>query len=876
MTLVQHFSVKITAIFGISALLLLLGFFVAYAQEEVTAADADAQAEELVALDEDISHEDLDVGDPTILPDSPFYVFKRFARGFQSFFTFDPIKKAELKIKFASEKIIEAKKLSDRGASDEVLQSALENYENEVAAVKTEIESLKDSVETTRIEALVKKTIDNQIKHHKLLGKFMREHEDIAPEIEAKKAEVMRHFSESIASVVEPEVLRQKFEEAIQEQKGSVFRHFKNIEVLEEVKDFVPENARDAIQKAIEQSSKFFEEEFSRAEEEQRKIFNKYIDKIGGNEVRHLEVFDSITAFADIEEAAFEEMERAREKTRERIEKRMRSIEDETRKKVFISHLEGGKMEDARIIKELENNLDPETIRAVLDIKHTMEQRMRERFENAQSAGDLDSFFDEIDGTHDVRMMEVLKEMENIIPEDKREFWEEMKVKAMTEMNADIEEARRFGRLDDKLRSFAGFDPEQIDIIAGFEGEFGDRFNFFEDIKREHAESVQGRFEQFRGFVEEHEGDENFEDFFGRAEEFRLRIQSDPSVFEQIKQFAPGIQGHFDEFDRDTRGFGFDIGKVNRVIQDAERAINNLDSQIANADPAHPGLEAARRLLKEAGAHLGDARSALAVDDAGYAFGQATSASHIAYSGVRHLETAAFEHERRVYFNERDDFIGKFLDLPPDERPDPSEFIEFKNVFSSDLRPDFRFVGPAEREHIVCAQVITPARHATGKCAVFPNACLPPGWERDESCAKQADVRPDEGIFQDHDRLEEFRRFEETRIIEPVPTDEFRRLEEQKRLEEERDFFKFPEIGVPFPGSEPVTLPFLPILPIEPTPDTALEENRLFELKKQESTSFDILEKFRRLCNERSGKIVSPKECRLPIGKIVGPSFFGL
>jgi len=63
-----------------------------------------------VNLDENIKPEDLGVGDPNILPDSPLYAFKNIGRGFQSFFTRDPVKKAELKLKFANEKIIEAKK----------------------------------------------------------------------------------------------------------------------------------------------------------------------------------------------------------------------------------------------------------------------------------------------------------------------------------------------------------------------------------------------------------------------------------------------------------------------------------------------------------------------------------------------------------------------------------------------------------------------------------------------------------------------------------------------------------------------------------------------------------------------------------------------
>jgi len=159
-------------------------------EEEVLAQDA--EAEQLVEQDEDITASDLGVGDPTILPGNPLYVFKGISRGFRSLITFDPVKKAELKLKFANEKIIEAKKLEDQGADDDRLKRALDNYGREVARVKDHIERLEDHEDTTGVENIVKQAADSQIKHHKLLGRFLRNHTDIAPEIEERKAEALQ------------------------------------------------------------------------------------------------------------------------------------------------------------------------------------------------------------------------------------------------------------------------------------------------------------------------------------------------------------------------------------------------------------------------------------------------------------------------------------------------------------------------------------------------------------------------------------------------------------------------------------------------------------------------------------------------------------
>src|SRR3989338_7272483 len=48
-------------------------------------------------------------------PDSPFYVDKTAWEGTQTAFTFDPVKKEELKLNFANERLAEVKKFFDKG-----------------------------------------------------------------------------------------------------------------------------------------------------------------------------------------------------------------------------------------------------------------------------------------------------------------------------------------------------------------------------------------------------------------------------------------------------------------------------------------------------------------------------------------------------------------------------------------------------------------------------------------------------------------------------------------------------------------------------------------------------------------------------------------
>lgn len=801
----------------------------------------ETEANQLANLDQNVTHTDLGVGDPKILPGNPLYAFKGFARNIRSAATFNPAKKAELKLQFANERIIEAKKLDERGADPEAIKKAIENYQKEVGNVKFQVEKLRSGTDKARIEEVVGKIADNQIKQYKLLDGFMKGHEDIAPEIEAQKTEAMKRMSESMATVVDPAVLQQKFTEAMAKKQGSSFRQFKNIEILEQIKDSLPEAAKGAIQNAIEQSSKLFQEEFNQATEEHRKIFDTYIGKIGGNEVRQLESFDDINSFGDIQKDMFAEMQQAREKARTRIGERIANIKDETRKKVFFAHLEDGKMEDARIVRELENNLPAETVTSILDIKHRMQENMREKFENAKSQGDLDPFFKEIQDTPDVRMMEVLKEMEGVIPQDKKEFWQEMKKKAMTEMQKGFDQARKFGRLEEQSRQVAGFDPEQVKIIEEFQGEFGPQFDFFNDIKREQAGHVKERFQQFNQFAQEHP---DAEDFIQNSEDFRSRIQQDPAAQSSIEQFAPGIRGDFQRFDRQKEEVQPKPANLDEAIKKAEGLIAELTTKIgASGSTDADSLNAARQLLDNSKRALLESQQALASDQEGKAFGQATSALTLARNGLKKLDISSFKSDQRDYFEKKDEFREKFKNLPEGQRPDPRQFLEFKSKLSPGFIPPAQSQGRGEGDHQrqLCAQVLTPARHAqSGKCVTFPSSCIPPGWERTGSCEEQnrevspATERTERNENKQENQERNFPRKEtgeqKSREGQQPFFPEGQKFFDQQRFEQQRLFeqqqksevtpqpfqtitprptqFITPPITTPFPTEKPIITPF--------------------------------------------------------------------
>lgn len=127
------------------------------------------------AINQEISvtAQDLGVSEPKILPNSFWYFLKDISRGMQSTFTFNPVKKAELKMKFASEKLLEIKKMTEKKKSSDGIKKATDNYEKELDKVKTAVEEIKSSTSTMpAIGKFLEKYNAQQILHQGILEKL--------------------------------------------------------------------------------------------------------------------------------------------------------------------------------------------------------------------------------------------------------------------------------------------------------------------------------------------------------------------------------------------------------------------------------------------------------------------------------------------------------------------------------------------------------------------------------------------------------------------------------------------------------------------------------------------------------------------------------
>ena len=134
---------------------------------------------EAVELAESVTLEDLEVKDVGVLPTSPFYFFKEWGRGMQSFFTFNRVKKAELEVKFTNEKAAELKVVEKQRPNDEqAIDRALSNFQRAKARVAVRLERLQETSENPNVDRLLDKVTKKSILHEKLLEELKVRHKD--------------------------------------------------------------------------------------------------------------------------------------------------------------------------------------------------------------------------------------------------------------------------------------------------------------------------------------------------------------------------------------------------------------------------------------------------------------------------------------------------------------------------------------------------------------------------------------------------------------------------------------------------------------------------------------------------------------------------
>lgn len=227
-------KIKFILIIGLS--ILSLGISANIMAQENTAVDtADAQ----------ISAQDLEVSDPTLLPNNPFYFLKEWVRSARLTFTFNNIKKAELESKFSNEKIVELKKMVENKVEPEKIKKATEKYQKTVDRVKNATDKIKNKAEDNpEVNKFLEKFTNQQVLQEKILQKLEGQAPEQAIEkIKEARKQHLEKFQQVMTKLQEnKEKIAEKIKNALQNGDAS------NTEILDKIKEKMPDDVKEKIE----------------------------------------------------------------------------------------------------------------------------------------------------------------------------------------------------------------------------------------------------------------------------------------------------------------------------------------------------------------------------------------------------------------------------------------------------------------------------------------------------------------------------------------------------------------------------------------------------------------------------------------------------
>lgn len=629
--------------------------YIAAAQE----ANEKVDVEKKVTLDEDIAPEDFGLKGAGLLPTSPFYFLKNLRRSITSFLTFNDVKEAELKLQFASEKLLETKALVEKGDVDElVIRSALDNFRKELERVKSQAERASQKAEGEEAERLARKLMDSVLKYQKFLGRIEKELSPDALEEVVKTKETASEAFSKVFNLAEPEKVGEELVQIIDEQKGSDFKHFKNIEVLKEVEEKVPEEAKDAIRIAQENALNRLQQELEKFEEAKRAIFEDFVREIGGSEARHLEILSELE-LRPVSEDVRAAILAAKEEVVGKTEKRLETLPPSA-KELLLAPLAKGDFEDLRLVQELENTLASDV---ALGVVSAIKQKSIAEFGEKVKRIDEDErareeLFKNVERFHDVKSLAVLNEIEKLVPEDKKETFRSLKIKAIEEIKNDIENARDESQKEMIVDALAGDHPNYFKALENIKSDIPsdiDRNMIAESIKRALFEVIQERVNVIRD---------------------KERLALFEREFEQNRQYIGGKPRgvNLDEFFKERRVAFEDPERVKNAIKRAEEAINELRAivnslpfeQAAPEGQIDPALRHIEELFTLSQKKLERARFYFDGQDFGRAFGMAESAFSLAESGARFAEDYKAGYRKSIVEEEKSPFSDFFI--PPSSK----------------------------------------------------------------------------------------------------------------------------------------------------------------------------------------------------------------
>lgn len=196
-----------------------------------------------------VRNSDLGIGRPLILPGSPFYGFKTFWRHLRFALALNPQRKAELKLKYASERLAEINELIKKGAEKkETINKVLDKYQKDTEEAVKQLNKVKD---IEKNEKFTQKYIDHALKHQIILQRLTKQVPiEVFEKIQEKRQRHLKQFLKIIKKVAAKKEIKKFFDKTIEKitskNPGSRIRVQ---EILDELEENAPEKVKPKLEK---------------------------------------------------------------------------------------------------------------------------------------------------------------------------------------------------------------------------------------------------------------------------------------------------------------------------------------------------------------------------------------------------------------------------------------------------------------------------------------------------------------------------------------------------------------------------------------------------------------------------------------------------
>lgn len=301
------------------------------------------------APNSEITLQDLGVENPGILPTSPFYFLKNISRGAKRFFTFDPIKKAELELNIANEQAAEIKKIREISPENtNAIVKAASNYSENVERLKTRLETIKETSKNPNVDKLINNLVNRSIKHQQLFEELKSDFQE-KNDLKSLFDKNQEAISEAVAKVPEKfenlEEFKERLKNNIEEsQINNEISELKAVNIVDKLESKLPKEEKMELESVKDEFIKKFEERVKKMNKaEKEKILNpEALENLSGDSIQRAKILKDIKEkFEDYDlEKKFEEIE-------EKI------FEKEIKKEDFSKDIENIEINDSFDEKEL-------------------------------------------------------------------------------------------------------------------------------------------------------------------------------------------------------------------------------------------------------------------------------------------------------------------------------------------------------------------------------------------------------------------------------------------------------------------------------------------------------------------------------------------